>query len=61
MSAKELVIEAVQSLPDESTFEVILEEIAILAAIRRGESDVEAGRVVSHEEVKRRVAKWLSK
>jgi predicted transcriptional regulator len=59
MSAKELVVEAVQSLPDESTFEVILEEIATLAAIRRGESDVEAGRVISHEEVKRRVAKWL--
>jgi predicted transcriptional regulator len=61
VSAKDLAIDVVRSLPDDTTFEVILEEIAILAAIRRGESAIEAGRVVPHEEIKKRLATWLSK
>lgn len=52
MSNKEAAIEAVRELPDEATFEDILEHIAILAAIRRGEEAADAGRVISHEEVK---------
>jgi predicted transcriptional regulator len=61
MTAKDLVIEAALALPDDATFEVVLEEIAILAAIQRGVDDANAGRVVPHEEVKRRVARWLAK
>jgi len=55
MSNKELVIEAVRELSDEATLEEILEQIAILAAIRRGEDAADAGRVVSHEEIKKRL------
>jgi predicted transcriptional regulator len=61
MSNKDTVIEAVRALPDGASFEEILEEVAILAAIRRGQADVEAGRVISHEEVKRQVASWISR
>jgi len=61
MSNKELVLEAVRELPEETTMEEILEQIAILAAIRRGEEDADADRVIPHEEVKRRVASWISK
>ena len=41
--------------------QVAVEELAILAAIREGQADIEAGRVVSHEEVKRRSASWSKK
>ena len=60
MSNKELVIEAVRSMPEEATIDQISEEIAILAAIRRGQEAVRAGDVVSHEEVKQGLSKWTS-
>ena len=55
MSDKDLVIEAVRTLPAESTLEEILQEIKMLAAIRRGEEAAGAGRVISHEEIKKRL------
>ncbi|MEX2141025.1 MAG: hypothetical protein WD894_17300 [Pirellulales bacterium] len=61
MSNKELVLEAVRGMPDEATIDQISEEIAILAAIRRGQEAVRAGDVVTHEEVKQRLSKWISK
>lgn len=61
MSIKEAVLVAVSQLPDDAGFEEVLEQIETLAAIRRGEEDVEAGRVVPHDEVKRRIASWITK
>ena len=61
MSNKEAVIEAVRELPDEVSFEEIIEQIGILAAIRRGEEAADAGRLIPHEEVKKRLASWISK
>ena len=61
MSNKQVVIEAIRKLPEEATFQEIGDEIAMLAAIRRGEEAADEGRVVSHEEVKRKVASWISK
>ena len=58
MSAKELVLEAVSRLPDDASLDEISEEVAILAAIRRGEADADAGRLIPHEEVARRPAPW---
>ena len=58
MSDKQLVWEAIRLMPEEATFQQISEEIAILAAIRRGEVAAEAGRVLSHDEVKRRSELW---
>ena len=61
MSNKELAIEAVRDLPEGATFDEILEHLAILAAICQGQEDVKNGRVISHEEMKRRVATWTAK
>jgi predicted transcriptional regulator len=58
MSNKELVIEALRKLPEDTSLEEISEEIAILAAIRRGEKAAEMGKVIPHEEVKARFASW---
>jgi predicted transcriptional regulator len=44
-----------------SSNQEICEEIAILAAIRRGEEAAKEGRVVPHDEVKKRLASWTSK
>lgn len=53
MSNKDLVTEALRQLPEDVTLEEISEEVAILAAIRRGEEDADAGRVIPHEELKK--------
>ena len=60
MSNKEAVIEVVRELSEEATFEEIMEQIALLAAIRRGEQAADAGRVIPHDEVKKRAASWIS-
>lgn len=53
MSDKQLALETLRRMPEEATLEQIREEMAILAAIRRGQAAADAGRVIAHEEVKR--------
>ena len=60
-TAKQMVLEAVNRLPEEATFSDIADEIAFLAALREGQQDVKDGRVISNEEMKRRLDSWLIK
>jgi predicted transcriptional regulator len=60
MSNKEAGTE-VRALPDEASWEEIAEHIAIMVEIRRGIEAADAGRVISHEETKQRIAAWTSK
>lgn len=61
LTEKQLALETLRRMRESATLEQISEEMAILAAIRRGETDADAGRVLSHEEVARRSAAWTSK
>ena len=61
MSNKEAVLEVVRQLPDESSIEEIIEHLTVLAALRRAEEAADAGRVVPHEEVKKRIASRITK
>ncbi len=47
-----------QRLPDDCTFEDIQYHLYVLEKIRRGLEDIEAGRVVSHDEVVREFQQW---
>lgn len=60
MSRKELVIEAIQELPDDASMEQIADRVGFIAAIQKGIDDIESEEVVSHEEVKKQLAAWLS-
>jgi predicted transcriptional regulator len=60
MSDKEVVIDVLKRLPEGATLDEISEELAILAAIRRGEVAAEQGKVISHAELKERSAQWTS-
>ena len=53
-SPKQRILEAVQRLPADASFEDVMERLYFIYKIEQGLADVEAGRVVSHEEVKRR-------
>ena len=47
-------------LVDVETYEDTQRRLAILEGIARGERAIEEGRVVSHAEAKKRMARWLS-
>jgi len=46
-------------LLDVNTFEAMHARIELLEGIARGESAIEEGRVVSHEDAKKRMTRWL--
>lgn len=46
-------------LVDVETFEMQRRRMFILEALARGERDIAEGRVLSHEDVEKRMAKWL--
>ena len=58
---KRQVQEILESLPEDASLEDIQYHIYVRQKIEQGLADVAAGRVISHEEVQRRLAKWLSK
>ncbi len=61
LSEKQIALEALRQMPESATLQDISQEMTILAAIRRGEGAADAGRVLTHEEVKRRSAAWTSR
>ncbi len=61
MSVKEAVLNAVREMPEEVSFDELLEQLEILAAIRRADEDIAAGRVYSQEEIEQEVETWFSK
>jgi predicted transcriptional regulator len=61
MSDKELALDSIRRLPEDTGLDTIAERLDFLAAIRKGSAQIERGETVPHEEVKRQLATWLSK
>ena len=61
MSDKELALDSIGRLPEDTRLDTIAERLEFLAAIRKGSEQIECGETVPHEEVKRQLAAWLSK
>ena len=61
MSNKELVLEAVNELADDASLDEFAQRIQILDAIRRGERAADSGQIVTHDELKARIATWTTK
>lgn len=60
-TAKEQVEQILRMLPEDASLEDIQYHIFVRQKIQQGLDDAEAGRVLSHAEVQRRLAKWLTK
>ena len=58
-NAKENAIRAIEKLPEESTYENIMERLFFIQKVESGLEDVRQGRVTSHEDAKKRLAQWL--
>lgn len=56
-SVKKQALEMIRKLPDKTTWDDIMYEIYVRKKIARGIKAADEGRVVSHEEVKKRFIK----
>ncbi len=60
-TAKDEVRRMLERIPDESSFEDIQYHIYVREKIERGLEDIKEGRILSQEEVERRMSKWLDR
>jgi hypothetical protein len=56
---KEEVIEMINNLPDEVGYDEIMAEIYFRQKVDRSMMQTEEGKVISHEETKKRMSKWI--
>jgi predicted transcriptional regulator len=61
MTQKQLVLNAINELPDDAPLSEIVERIEFLAAVQRGLDQLDQGAGIPHDEVKRQLASWLAK
>jgi predicted transcriptional regulator len=59
VTTKQKVLEAVRSLPDNATVEDAMQRLLLLAKIERGIQQADAGQILTHGQVKEKMAKWL--
>lgn len=60
-TAKDEVRELLANLPDDASLEDIQYHLYVRQKIQRGLAAAEQGRTVAHEEVVRRMSRWLDK
>jgi predicted transcriptional regulator len=59
MSDKQTVIDVVSKLPETATLDDIRANLQLMAKLREGLADADAGRAVPHEQVKREFRSWI--
>jgi len=60
-SAKKTVLDLVKNLPDEASREDIQYQLYVRQKLDRSTEALAAGRTKTHEQVKKRLAKWLAR
>jgi predicted transcriptional regulator len=58
---KEQVIKIIQSLPEDVTLDDIMAKLYFKMQVDAGLRELDEGKGISHEEVEKRMAKWLTK
>jgi predicted transcriptional regulator len=54
-TAKDLLKETAERLPENASVEDAMERLLFLAKIEKGKHDAESGRTISHDDMKRRL------
>jgi predicted transcriptional regulator len=57
-TVKQQVLQAVEDLPENTTFEQAMERIYFLAKVERGLAEADAGEMVDHDEIRREFGEW---
>ena len=58
---KKQVIQMIQSLPEEVTIDDIMAELYFKLQVDAGLNELNEGKGIPHEEVEKRISKWLSR
>ena len=58
---KQRILKLIEELPNDASIEDVMEKVYFHEVVNRGLEDIAAGRIVSHEEVKRRLGRRLEK
>jgi len=61
MTAKRIVLETVEQLPDDASFDEIAKRLAVVAALQKGLDSLDRGEGKSIDEVEKLVASWTTK
>jgi len=56
---KQQVIQMIQSLPDDVTIDDIMAELYFKLQVDAGLQELDEGKGISHEEIEKRMSKWL--
>jgi predicted transcriptional regulator len=59
LGVKQEIIKLIQSLPDEATLDDIMAELYFKSQVDAGLKELDEGKGISHEEVEKRLSKWL--
>ncbi len=59
LSVKQRMLDLIQTLPEDTTVEAAMERLYLLYKIERGIEQAESGQIISQEEARRRMARWL--
>ena len=57
---REKVLAVIQELPEDINVDALTERLYLLQEIDDAEREIAAGKGIPHEEVRRRLAKWLT-
>ena len=58
---KEQVIQMIKDLPDQATLDDVMAELYFKLQVDAGLKELDEGKGIIHEEVEKRMAKWLTK
>ncbi len=61
MTIKEIAIDTIKGLPDDTTWDTIQERINFMAGVRKGLHELDEGKGIPHDRVREDFAKWLTR
>ena len=61
MRTKEIAIQTIEKLPDDTTWDEIQERIDFIVGVRQGLRELDEGKGVPHQRVREEFAEWLSR
>ena len=59
MTTKELVMKAIEDLPQDASIEDAMEKLYLLYKVEKGIDQADSGKTVSHQDAKERMKEWL--
>lgn len=57
-TAKEVFLDLIEQQPDDSSYDDLLQELALIKMINAGLADVDSGNIISNEEIKDVMSSW---